>query len=146
MHLRPCKLCDGEKEQGADTSTQSCQQWSVFDKSSLRQFCPASKADDITQSHWRKQREKDKTTHCHEAMRKLKGKVMETISFYCYRDFYKNVLFPQILQNFFSHKRIVRNNRFKFHHFSNIETSYRQKKKEKKKSSKSPWHEETLLS
>lgn len=63
--------------------------------------------------------------------------IMETISFYCYRFFFffflQNVLFPQILQNVFSHITPVPNRLMSVSPFSNIkQTNYRQKEKKKK--------------
>lgn len=89
----------GRRSGGEDTSAQSCQQWSTSLMVLLAgHFCPVSK---LTESHGRKQIQRPQH-YCHETTTQPE-ELMETISFYCYIDFYKMCYSLKYFRTFFFH-------------------------------------------
>lgn len=104
----------GRRSGGEDTSAQSCQQWSTSLMVLLAgHFCPVSK---LTESHGRKQIQRPQH-YCHETTTQPE-ELMETISFYCYIDFYKMCYSLKYFRTFFFHIiDLCEISWFQFHHF-----------------------------
>ena len=118
---------------GEDTSAQSCRQWSMSLMVLLAgHFCPVSKLT-TWQRHGRKQIQR--TQHYRHETTTQPEEIMETISFYCYIDFYKMCYSLKYFRTFFFFLLIdfCEISWFQFHHFQTYNRLTIDKKKKKKK-------------